>query len=237
MNELTLVTVFLAGLLGSGHCAGMCGGIAAALGTGGGVRRRAWQPLLYHCGRIGSYAAAGAIAGALGAAAGYAFAISRWSEILRLAAAAVVVLIGLDVALGSAVRGSWLRTPERLGARLWLHIAPNARRALPTAPAARALVLGLVWGWLPCGLVYSVLIAATVAGGAWRGSATMVAFGLGTVPTMAGLTYLGTRLPRRDGALSRVLGAALVACGLWTAIVPISMLSGAHDHPHHVMTE
>lgn len=230
MHELTLVTVFLAGLLGSAHCVGMCGGIAAALGTTGSAPRRAWQSLLYQAGRIAGYAGIGAIAGAVGSAPGYALARSHWSEILRLATAAVVVLIGMDLALGSTVRFRWLRAPQSWGAWLWRRIAGHARRVLPGAPAARALTLGLLWGWMPCGLVYSVLIAAIVAGNAWSGGATMIAFGLGTVPAMAGLSFMGSRLPRPDGALARVLGAVLVACGLWTAVAPISTLSGAHNH-------
>jgi len=235
MHELTWMTVFLAGLLGSTHCVAMCGGIAAALGATDGSRRRSWQPLLYHFGRITSYGIAGAIAGALGAVAGFAFAISRWGEILRLVTAIVVIAIGLDIALGAAARASWLGTPERWGARLWQHIAPATRGLLPSSPPVRALVLGVLWGWLPCGLVYSALIAAAVAGDAANGAATMVAFGLGTVPAMGGLSYLGARLPKREGTLARLLGAGVVACGLWTAIVPISVLSGWHE-PHHDAT-
>jgi len=233
MPGLTWMTAFLAGLLGSGHCLTMCGGIAAALGAGG--VRRPWQPLLYQLGRLSGYAIAGGIAGALGAAAGFAFALSRWSELLRLATALVVVLIGLDIALGSGSLTRVLRAPERWGALLWRRIAPAARGRLPASPALRALALGLLWGWLPCGLVYSVLLAAAVAGSAGRGSATMVAFGLGTLPAMSGLSYLGRRLPRRDGTLARLLGATLVACGLWTAALPLAVLTGAQPPHHHDM--
>jgi len=231
MPELTWMTAFLAGLLGSGHCLTMCGGIAAALGAGG--ARRAWQPLLYQLGRLSGYAAAGGIAGALGAAAGFAFTLTRWSELLRLATAAVVVMIGLDIACGPSPLTRWLRLAERYGALLWRRIAPGARAWLPASPGLRALTLGLLWGWLPCGLVYSVLVAAAVAGSAARGSATMLAFGLGTLPAMSGLSYLGRRLPRREGTLSRLLGATLVACGLWTAALPLAVLTGATSHAHH----
>jgi uncharacterized protein len=229
--ELAALTAFLAGLLGSTHCLVMCGGIATALGAS--ARRSAWQPLLYQLGRLTSYAAAGAVAGGLGAAAGFAFAVSRWSEWLRLATAVVVVVIGLDISFGARARTAWLRAPERWGARLWRRIAPAAGRWVPTSPAARALTLGMLWGWLPCGLVYSVLIAAAVAGSAARGSATMLAFGIGTLPAMAGLSYFGGRLPGRDSAWARLLGSCLVACGLWTATVPLAVLSGSTAHAHH----
>ncbi len=236
MHELTLATALLAGLLGSAHCAAMCGGIATALGAVPGGAGRNRQLLLYHLGRIASYATAGAIAGTLGAAAGFAFAVSGWSEILRLATAAMVIVIGLDIALSGSSRGRWLKLPERWGARLWRRMAPRARLALPASPDGRALVLGLLWGWLPCGLVYSVLLAAAVAGGGASGAVTMIAFGLGTLPAMAGLSFVGARLPEPGGSLARLLGAALVACGLWTAVLPIAALSGAHEHHHEMVS-
>ena len=235
MHELALMTIFLAGLLGSTHCLVMCAGLATALGATRGTGAGAWQPLLYQTGRITSYAVAGAIVGGLGAAAGLAFEISRWSEIMRLATALVVVLIGLDIALGSSVRGRWLRAPERLGTMLWRRIAPAARAAVRTSPSTRAFMLGLLWGWLPCGLVYSALVAAVVAGSAARGSATMIAFGLGTMPAMLSLSYAGTRLPRWDGMFARLSGAIIVACGLWTAVIPIAVLTGTHAHEHGSM--
>jgi hypothetical protein len=234
MAELTYVTAFFAGLLGSTHCLGMCGGIATALGSAA-RQVRPWPALLYQLGRIASYSTAGAVAGALGAAAGFAFAVARWSEILRLATAVVIVLIGLDIGLGSSARGRWFRAPERWGARLWRRLVPRAGLTAPLSPSARALVWGLLWGWLPCGLVYSVLIAAALAGSAARGACIMAAFGLGTLPAMTSLSYAGAQLPRRDGALARLLGAVLVACGLWSAVVPLAVLSG-RQHQHHLET-
>ena len=150
-------------------------------------------------------------------------------------AALIVVLIGLNIALGQDSRVRWLRAPERWGAHLWRRIAPAARSRLPTQPAFRTLVMGLLWGWLPCGLVYSVLLAAAFAGSAVRGSATMAAFGLGTLPAMLGLSYAGRRLLPKDDTFARLLGAVIVACGLWTAAVPIAVLTGTHQHAHHAM--
>ena len=232
MPELTWLTALLAGLLGSGHCLAMCGGIAAALGSCGAGQRRAWQPLLYQLGRLGSYGTAGSIAGAVGAAAGFAFSAARWGELLRLAAALVVIAIGLDMALEANALTRALRLPERWGARLWRRLSPATAALARAPPGVRALALGFVWGWLPCGLVYSVLIAAAVAGSGARGGLTMLAFGLGTLPAMSGVGYLGRRLPRRDGAFARLLGASLVACGVWTAAVPLAQLSGVHVHQH-----
>ena len=230
MHELAFGSAFVAGVLGSTHCVVMCGGLATALGTRrhGTLRGR---PLLYQLGRISSYATAGAIVGSFGAAAGFAFEASTWSEILRLGTALMVVLIGLNMALGSRPGGRWLRAPERWGAHLWRRIAPLASR-LPAQPALRALTLGMLWGWLPCGLVYSVLLAAAFAGSALAGGATMIAFGLGTLPAMLGLSYASGRFAPPGATLARLLGSVIVACGLWTASMPIAILFGAHQHVH-----
>ena len=231
MHELTFLTALLAGLFGSTHCLAMCGGIATALGGASG-RRSPWQALLYSSGRVVSYALAGAVAGALGASVGFVFAASSWSALLRLGTAIMVIIIGLDISLGTGSAAYWLRAPERWGGRLWRRLAPGRPLALPSAPRTRALLLGLLWGWLPCGLVYSVLLAAALAGGAVGGSLTMLGFGLGTLPAMSALSYSGAWLPRRDGLTARLLGALLVACGIWTAILPVAMLCGAHLHHH-----
>jgi sulfite exporter TauE/SafE len=237
MSELGIVTALVAGLFGSAHCVAMCGGIATALGTardGDARDARRNRPLLYQLGRVTSYGCAGALAGALGAATGAVLAVDGWSEVLRLATACVIIIIGLDIALGANARSRWLRTPERLGALLWRRAAPAAMRLIPTRPTARALTLGLLWGWLPCGLVYSVLLAAAVSGDALHGAAIMIAFGLGTLPAMLGMSYAGARIPPTRGALARVLGAIIVACGLWTAALPLAAMSGLYEHHHAV---
>jgi uncharacterized protein len=232
MHELALGSAFVAGVLGSTHCIAMCGGLATALGT---QRHGAPHglPWLYQLGRVTSYGAAGAVVGSLGTVAGFAFEASQWSAILRLGTALIVVLIGLKIALGSRLRSPWLRAPERWGALVWRWIVPLASR-LPTQPAVRALALGLLWGWLPCGLVYSVLLAAVFAGSALAGGATMLAFGLGTLPAMLGLSYAGGRFTPPGATLARLLGSVIVACGLWTATVPVAVLFGAHQHVHMV---
>ncbi|HVN43799.1 MAG TPA: sulfite exporter TauE/SafE family protein [Steroidobacteraceae bacterium] len=233
MPELTFLSALLAGLFGSVHCLAMCGGIAAALGSAD-PARPGWQPLLYQCGRILSYGSAGAIAGALGAAAGLGFAASSWGATLRLGSAIMVVVIGLDISLGTSAVSRWLRAPERWGAVLWRHVAPARRVRLPGAPWLRPLLLGVLWGWLPCGLVYTVLVAAALSGTAAAGALTMLGFGLGTVPAMSTLSYAGW-LPRREGLVPRLLGALLVACGLWTAADPLAVLTGSPAHQHHVI--
>lgn len=235
MSAVALVTVFVAGLLGSTHCLAMCGGLATALAAAPGPGARSWRPLLYQLGRVSSYLAAGAIAGALGVAAGSALTLPRLGVVLRLATAAVVVSIGLNLALRGVVGARWLRFPEQFGARLWRQFAPRVQRCLPRQPALRALSLGALWGFMPCGLVYSALLAAAAAGSATRGAALLGAFGLGTLPSMLGVAHLGAGLRPGNGSLVHLVGALIVACGLWTAAVPVAELTGAARHVHPVL--
>jgi sulfite exporter TauE/SafE len=212
----------------------MCGGISLALGVPANHAPRR-LPILYQVGRIASYGIGGCIVGAMGAAAGMGFENSRWSEVLRLSTAIVVVVIGLNIALGTREHTKWLRIPLHWVARLWRRISQIAGQRIPRQPVARALALGLLWGWLPCGLVYSALLVAAVAGSAVAGGAVMVAFGAGTLPVMLSLGHAGSRLPRsrlptRNSVWVRLSGAILVACGLWTASMPIAALAGAHHH-------
>lgn len=237
MNGTLWITAFFAGLLGSTHCLGMCGGITAALGgTAFGAVSRPWLPLVHNLARIVSYAAAGAIAGTLGVTAGWTVGGGHWSEILRLCTAFMVVVIGLNITFGSSGHVRWLRAPERWSAKLWRIVSPVALRWLPRSAFGRALGIGLLWGWLPCGLAYSALLAAAVAGSTVSGGATMLFFGLGTLPAMSGLGYLGARLPRAGSSSSRIVGACIVGCGLWTATLPITTLTGAHEHHDHVLS-
>ena len=240
MHEVLWTTAFIAGLLGSSHCLGMCGGIATALGTSArGSVARGMMSVLYSCGRIASYGLSGAVAGACGVATLGILGGSHWADILRLFAGATIMIIGLNIAFGSAMRVRWLRAPERWGAALWRRLSPHLGRCLPQAALPRALVVGFFWGWLPCGLVYSALLAAATAGNALNGGITMLAFGAGTLPAVAGAGYIGSRLrlplSRKTGA--RIIGACIVLCGLWTAAIPIAALAGRHDHSahHHAM--
>lgn len=229
MYDLALGTAFIAGMMGSMHCVAMCGGLATAFGTLSDGSRR-WQSLLYQSGRIASYAIGGGIAGAAGSGLGMGFETSQWGAVLRIGSACLIVLIGLNLALGSGSQGRWLRVPERWAARLWRRVTPPLRELLPTRPVPRAFFLGMLWGWLPCGLVYSVLLVAAFAGSAGAGSATMTAFGLGTLPALLGLSYMSSRWLQQRGTLGRIFGAVIVACGLWTAAMPIAVLTGAHHH-------
>jgi sulfite exporter TauE/SafE len=225
------MSALLTGLLGSGHCLGMCGGIATALGSvAPAALPRPWWAILYHSGRILSYATLGSLAGRAGAAGA---SLGGGGAYLRLAAGALIILMGLNVMTRGTAAPRWLRAPERLGAWLWRHVQPLAAGHLPRRPVARAILTGALWGWLPCGLVYSALLAATAAGSAAGGASTMVAFGAGTLPAVAGLGALAGRLPRLLSAHSRALGLAVVACGIWTAAIPASALLTGQPYCEH----
>ena len=199
------LALFIVGLLGGGHCAGMCGGIVGALSMQG-PQGRASIPihLAYNAGRIVSYVLAGLIVGALGQWLGSIMPLQRG---LYLFASLMLVAMGIYL-LGVTQSLAWL---ERGGQVLWQRIQPITRRFLPVHGVTQALPLGLLWGWLPCGLVYSALSTALASGSAAKGGLTMLAFGLGTLPNLLLAGLLLTRFRRfAQTRVMRVLAGGLV---------------------------
>jgi sulfite exporter TauE/SafE len=213
MPDNSLLALFLVGLLGGGHCIGMCGGIvgALALGTGGKPPAPAGAPLsfaaasaaqplssppalrlhlAYNAGRIASYTAAGAIAGALGGLSLVLAGQLPLRLVLATLANLMLVLLGVYLTGSTGV----LALVEGLGQSLWRRLSPLTRRFLPVRGLAQAFPLGLLWGWLPCGLVYSALVSALVSGSAVNGALAMAAFGLGTLPNLLLAGLLAARL-------------------------------------------
>ena len=235
IDAFALLAAAGAGLLGSGHCLGMCGGIVGALSLGVPPERRRriggllpWQ-LAYNLGRVATYVALGALAGWAGATVGSLLPPHAARGAGRLLAALFLVGMGLYL-LGVPV----LLAPfERLGARLWRRIEPLGRRLLRPRALPHALALGAVWGLLPCGLVYSMLAVAAVAGGAGRGAATMAAFGAGTLPALllAGLASGWFGRLARAAALRRLAAAAYLAAGLWLAATLVAGTPHRHGEP------
>ena len=232
---LTLAAAFLVGLAGSVHCLGMCGGIAGALALGGQARHRVLVPLLNSGGRITSYALAGALAGGVGwilaggAATGHAGHGGHGDPggpgigtLLQLLTALLFIGIGLSM----LSRLTPLRFIEQAGARLWRAVQPRAARLLPAGGPAGAWFAGMLWGWLPCGLVYTMLAAAAASGSPLRGAALMLAFGLGTTAAVAGagMAAGSGRWMQQRHRLRWPAGALLLLFGLWTgweAVVPL----------------
>ncbi|MGE5469273.1 MAG: sulfite exporter TauE/SafE family protein [Bacteroidota bacterium] len=178
MPDSGFLALFLVGLLGGTHCVGMCGGIVGALSMGAPAR---WSMhLAYNAGRILSYAAAGALAGAVGAASlGFA---GQFPVRLVLYGVANLMLVALGLYLTGVTRA--LAFTERFGQHLWRRLQPLTRSFLPARTVSQAFPLGLLWGWLPCGLVYSALASALTAASPGRGALLMLSFGLGTLPNL-----------------------------------------------------
>ncbi len=189
--ELNLLSVFLVGLLGGTHCVGMCGGIVGALSLQLPDQAPQWRfHLAYSSGRIASYVLVGAIAGAAGASSLLLSNILPVKEVLYLLANLLLVALGLYLAgLSSLV----LRI-EGVGAAVWQRLQPFSRKLLPVRSVPQALALGALWGWVPCGLTYSMLISALASGSALGGGTIMLAFGLGTLPNLLAMGYFARQL-------------------------------------------
>ncbi len=181
-----LLSLFLVGLFSTLHCLGMCGGIIGALSFSlpEDVRQQRWRLLpyiaAYNFGRISSYALAGAVAGGLGQELFQLISPKYGHLILQALGSSIMIGIGLYLA-------GWFpgfAQIERLGRPLWTKIEPHAQKLLPVRSPLQAFFFGLLWGWLPCGLVYSTLILATSAGDTVNGTLFMLAFGLGTLPAV-----------------------------------------------------
>ncbi len=211
MFESSYLALLLIGLLGGTHCVGMCGGIVGALSLG--APAGLGLHLAYNAGRIVSYATAGAIAGALGEAS---MALSGQLPVRTiLYLLANLMLIALGLYLTGMTKA--LAFSERLGQKLWRHLQPLSRRYLPARSAAQAFPLGLLWGWLPCGLVYSALATALTSGSACHGAGLMLAFGLGTLPNLLLAGLLATRLQAyaRQPAVRLTAGLLILGFGIW----------------------
>jgi sulfite exporter TauE/SafE len=192
----TLSIAATVGLLSSLHCVGMCGGIAGLLAASlpAGVHGR--RPLLlsylaaYNAGRLSSYVVAGALIGGFGTGLVQLAGQSYGFLLFKGLGAAILIAIGLYVA-------GWfpsLALVEGAGVPFWRRLEPLGRRLLPARTPGHAFLQGLVWGWLPCGLVYSSLLWAFSSGGAGNGAMVMLGFGLGTLPAMMGTGLLSRQL-------------------------------------------
>ncbi len=238
--SLALVPVFVVGLLGSVHCAGMCGGIVGALSMAPGAVRAipvrvipTTRPALanvcaYNAGRIGSYMLAGALAGGIGQGAGALARLPAWQAGAYWLANLMLAMLGLY--LMDAWRG--LARLEQGGQLLWRHVQPLLRHVRPVPGTgmgpARMLAAGALWGWLPCGMVYSVLLTAMLSGSAMGGALVMLAFGLGTLPMLLGLGLVGARLR----ACLRLRGVRLACGALVLAFGLIGLVRAAGGLPH-----
>jgi len=217
VDLLVLGAALLTGLLGGAHCVAMCGGIA----TGFSVHSRGgwWAALQPNLGRVGGYVLAGALVGGLG---GGLLGIARIPQLgiaMRALVGIVLVVAGLRML---DRRGRLPRFSGGPGNRLWQALRPLQRRLLPADTAGKRIALGMLWGWMPCGLSTTLLAAAWLSASALHGALTMAAFGLGTLPVMVSLTWAGARIGQRlqRGALRNAAGLLVIASGLLTLAAP-----------------
>lgn len=222
MVDPGFLAAFLIGLLGGVHCAGMCGGIVSVMtvrmpGQQWIGRHGVWPiHLAYNLGRIASYSIAGALMGALGS---LGLLLNDALPVqMALYVAANLMMIALGLYLTGMTRA--LAFAERAGHALWRRVQPVTRQFLPVRGARQAFPLGMLWGWLPCGLVYSVLTLTLVSGSAWRGAVIMLAFGLGTLPNLllAGLLLVRFRRVIQGRALRLGSGMLVLGFGFWGLI-------------------
>ena len=221
------------GFAGSAHCLGMCGGIAAAGGTG----RSTVQGILFNLGRLAGYAVLGGGVGALVGAVLGGLPVRPFAIGLRFLAALLMLVLGLAL-----LTGRDLLSLERLGAAVWQRLRPLAARSIALPAGLRSAGRGVLWGFLPCGLVYSALSLAAASGSATAGSLTMLAFGLGTLPAMLAVTLAGAAITRRFAGLRtrRLAGILMIGFAVWTALgflAPHPPGQGAsapvHEHTGH----
>lgn len=227
-----LAAAFALGLFGSVHCVAMCGGLASVLAGGirpdlkkthGGPR---WSILAgFHVGRIATYAAVGALVGGL-----TLFAVESAS--LRFAQAALralsgVLLVGVGLYLAGMFPG--FAVIERAGAPLWKRLSPFASRLLPVRSGRSAVALGALWGFVPCGMVYTALALGATTGSPLRSAWVLVAFGAGTTPALLSLGAVAQRIARMlrvttATALRRFAGVVVASLGVMSVIAGIVAL-------------
>jgi len=228
----SLASAFILGLFSTVHCVGMCGGIIGALSLSlpDNIRQQRLPHVLfislYNLGRILSYSFAGLVVGYIGAEAAAYTDMSGGPSVLRYTGVVLMIAIGLYLA-------GWLpqlSKVERIGTPVWKLLEPIGRRLVPVSTMPKALLYGLVWGWLPCGMVYFVLVWALTSGSATQGALTMAAFGLGTLPSLltAGRAMSSLKRFAQMKMVRQVVGILVIAMAIGTLLMPM----GGHKKGH-----
>jgi len=246
INELSIAGAFFTGLFGSVHCVAMCGGIICSLSlasnnsepavaaVNGSVeqasrpQQRVWRfTILYHIGRILSYMLAGFIVSGLGVL-GY-----QSMDYSNAVIAGQMIASFFMLALGLYISQIWqgLLYFEKVGSIFWRLIAPVAKKLLPINRSDKALYAGVIWGWLPCGMVYSVLVWSFSSGNVFTGTAMMLAFGLGTLPMLLTISFFSsTQLKKLLNArpIRWLSGGIIISFSVWMLIATLT--NQVHHH-------
>jgi len=223
MQEFSYLSAFIIGLMGGVHCIGMCGGIVSVLGVNINHPKKSTPfsfyrlLLVYNLGRLFSYTLAGGLMGSVAWMASHWLDIRDLQIVLQFFAASFMLMLGLYLS------GWWmgLMHVEKLGGFFWKKIEPLGKRILPVDNINKAFSLGLLWGWLPCGLVYSVLIWALSAGNFKQGALIMLSFGLGTLPNLLAMGIFARQLNVwvKKAALRQSAGLIVMAFALWNFVL------------------
>ena len=232
MTELlpVLATAFVTGLLGSAHCFGMCAGISGLFAINASVaslKTQVPKAFAYNLGRVLSYAFLGVVVGVLGKT--IVSSIPDIAAPVRFASGALIILVGLQLAFGWRI----LSPLETAGSKIWKRIAPAARGLVPVETTTQALGLGLIWGWLPCGLVYSVLLLAATTTDAVGGGLVMIAFGLGTMPAMMATGISASKIAQFMSGKRLGAGLLIIVLGLATIAMPVMKFTSPGAEMQH----
>ena len=238
MTWALFLAAFSMGLFGSPHCLGMCGGIVTAFGLSMqhvSDSKKNGLILTYHLGRLISYSLLGLIASVIGVAI---FQSIMSNSAPRIVLGAVLVLIGLAM-LGLPL----FNQLEKVGMRFWQSLAPIRKKVFPIDSFGKALFAGLLWGFLPCGLVYGALMMAIAGNNVATGAALMFVFGLGTMPMLIATQKTVGMLQSsiKNFRLRQINGVIMMLSGLAVIFIPMMMhhnhSHGSHNHVSHAMNE
>lgn len=216
-GDITLLTLFLLGFFGGGHCVGMCGGLSSAfaLQLPPGLNR-AGLIVLLNLGRISSYVFIGLLVGAIGQI-GISLDQTRWLQNgLYLSANLLLLLLGLYLAGISSLA----TRIESIGRPVWKRLNPLLNRLLPIQSVPACFGVGMLWGWLPCGLVYSASLYALGSGNALEGGLYMLAFALGTLPNLLAMGLFAAQLKNflQRKTVRLAAGLLVAAWALWRLV-------------------
>ena len=228
MTWALFLAAFSMGLFGSPHCLGMCGGIVTAFGLSMqhvSESKKNGLILTYHLGRLISYSLLGLIASLVGVAI---FQSIMSNSAPRIVLGAVLVLIGLAM-LGLPL----FNQLEKFGMRFWQSLAPLRKKVFPIDSFGKALFAGLLWGFLPCGLVYGALMMAIAGNNIATGAALMFVFGLGTMPMLIATQKTVGMLQSsiKNFRLRQINGVIMMLSGLAVIFIPM-MMHHNHNHNH-----
>lgn len=216
-GDITLLTLFLLGFFGGGHCVGMCGGLSSAfaLQLPPGLNR-AGLIVLLNLGRISSYVFIGLLVGVIGQI-GISLDQTRWLQNgLYLSANLLLLFLGLYLAGISSLA----TRIESIGRPVWKRLNPLLNRLLPIQSVPACFGVGMLWGWLPCGLVYSASLYALGSGNALEGGLYMLAFALGTLPNLLAMGLFAAQLKNflQRKTVRLAAGLLVAAWALWRLV-------------------